>query len=298
MAIEQSGDYRGGLLKIAQSAGMSEPQFDACISDDKSIQALNDRVETYAKRDNITGTPTFIVNGKVMDGEQSLATLTNAINAAQAASAQIAEIRQARGLPAAAPFGLQVLRQRGRPSSASNRSLTWGCRPHSLAAASRNLSLEALRWVMGANSAKAMRAGGMDDVIFAGSGDVPRPRCNHAEGAASDHRQRRPHRAGPVRRRAAGAGGGPPRIDRGQGSTFKVNGRELRAPRRATAVRRRPPPGPIRRLLVRQGIQISELIAARPQNRLDDRWKRRAGSRACIRGGTRPSCACAPPRPT
>jgi protein-disulfide isomerase len=86
MEIEQSGDYRGGLLKIAQSAGMSEPQFDACISDDKSIQALNDRVETYAKRDNITGTPTFIVNGKVMDGEQSLASLTKAINVAQAAA--------------------------------------------------------------------------------------------------------------------------------------------------------------------------------------------------------------------
>jgi chromosome segregation protein len=27
---------------------------------------------------------------------------------------------------------------------------------------------------MGANSAKAMRAGGMDDVIFAGSGNRPR----------------------------------------------------------------------------------------------------------------------------
>src|ERR1700743_1411966 len=39
--------------------------------------------------------------------------------------------------------------------------------------------LEALRWVMGANSAKAMRAGGMDDVIFAGSGG--RASRNHAE---------------------------------------------------------------------------------------------------------------------
>src|ERR1700753_353280 len=39
--------------------------------------------------------------------------------------------------------------------------------------------LEALRWVMGANSAKAMRAGGMDGVIFAGSG--ARPPLNRAE---------------------------------------------------------------------------------------------------------------------
>ena len=29
--------------------------------------------------------------------------------------------------------------------------------------------LEALRWVMGANSAKAMRGTGMDDVIFSGA---------------------------------------------------------------------------------------------------------------------------------
>ncbi|MEP6967959.1 MAG: AAA family ATPase, partial [Pseudomonadota bacterium] len=39
--------------------------------------------------------------------------------------------------------------------------------------------LEALRWVMGANSAKAMRGEGMDDLIFSGSG--ARPSRNHAE---------------------------------------------------------------------------------------------------------------------
>ena len=33
--------------------------------------------------------------------------------------------------------------------------------------------LEAIRWVMGANSAKAMRAKGMDDVIFSGTKQRP-----------------------------------------------------------------------------------------------------------------------------
>jgi protein-disulfide isomerase len=84
--IYKSGDVRDGLLKIAESAGMTEPQFTSCISDDKSIRALNDRVETYAKRDHINGTPTFIINGKTLDGEQSMATLTTAVNAAQAAA--------------------------------------------------------------------------------------------------------------------------------------------------------------------------------------------------------------------
>jgi protein-disulfide isomerase len=85
-AMFQSGDIRGGLLKIAEAAGMTQPQFDACISDDKQILALNNRVDTYTKRDNITGTPTFIINGKKLDGEQSLATLASAVNAAQAAA--------------------------------------------------------------------------------------------------------------------------------------------------------------------------------------------------------------------
>jgi protein-disulfide isomerase len=85
-AMVQSGAVRDGLLKIAESAGMTDQQFTACIADDKSIHALNDRVETYSKRDHIEGTPTFIINGKAMEGEQTLATLTTAINAAQAAA--------------------------------------------------------------------------------------------------------------------------------------------------------------------------------------------------------------------
>ena len=39
--------------------------------------------------------------------------------------------------------------------------------------------LEALRWVMGETSYKAMRGGAMDDVIF--SGTQHRPARNHAE---------------------------------------------------------------------------------------------------------------------
>ena len=85
-AMYESGDFRGGLLRIAESTGMTEAQFTACISNDAAIKALNDRVDTYVKRDHITGTPTFMVNGKVLDGEQSLASLASAISAAQAAA--------------------------------------------------------------------------------------------------------------------------------------------------------------------------------------------------------------------
>jgi chromosome segregation protein len=119
--------------------------------------------------------------------------------------------------------------------------------------------LEALRWVMGANSAKAMRADGMDEVIFAGSGH--RPGRNHAEVALTiDNTDGRAPAAfsDPVLEVVR-------RIDRGMGSTYKVNGREVRA-RDVQLLFADASTGANSPALVRQG-QISELIAAKPQNR-------------------------------
>jgi protein-disulfide isomerase len=81
-AMFESGDIRGSLLRIAQSAGLSESQFNTCVSDDTAIKALNDRVNKYIAA-GIESTPTFVVNGKQLVGEQSLATMDAAIAAAQ-----------------------------------------------------------------------------------------------------------------------------------------------------------------------------------------------------------------------
>lgn len=120
--------------------------------------------------------------------------------------------------------------------------------------------LEALRWVMGANSAKAMRAGGMDDVIFAGASN--RPSRNHAEVALtidnSDRRAPAAFNDHPVLEVVR-------RIDRGAGSTYRINGREVRA-RDVQLLFADASTGASSPALVRQG-QISELIAAKPQNR-------------------------------
>ena len=78
----QSGDFRGSLLRIAQSAGMSEQQFNACTTDDAALKALNDRVEK-ATKDGINSTPSFVINGTKMDGAATLASLDAAIAAAQ-----------------------------------------------------------------------------------------------------------------------------------------------------------------------------------------------------------------------
>jgi len=82
----QSGDIKGSLLNIAESAGLTEPQFNACISDDTALKALNDRVQRYIDKDGIDSTPTFVINGKKLVGEQTEATLDKAIADAQSAT--------------------------------------------------------------------------------------------------------------------------------------------------------------------------------------------------------------------
>jgi chromosome segregation protein len=120
--------------------------------------------------------------------------------------------------------------------------------------------LEGLRWVMGAASAKAMRAGGMDDVIFSGTG--ARPSRNHAEVSLTidnaDHTAPAQFANDPVIEVVR-------RIDRGAGSTYRINGREVRA-RDVQLLFADASTGANSPALVRQG-QISELIAAKPQNR-------------------------------
>ncbi|HYG26794.1 MAG TPA: DsbA family protein [Caulobacteraceae bacterium] len=81
-----TGDVRGELLRIANSAGLSEEEFNQCIRDEEALKALNERVERAQREDEITGTPTFLVNGKKVDGEASLEALDKAIAEAEAAA--------------------------------------------------------------------------------------------------------------------------------------------------------------------------------------------------------------------
>ncbi|HZC16971.1 MAG TPA: DsbA family protein [Caulobacteraceae bacterium] len=81
-----SGDVKGTLLGIAESAGLTEAQFNACINDNAALTALNNRIQTYIDKDGIDSTPTFVINGKKLVGEQTMASLDAAIAAAQTAS--------------------------------------------------------------------------------------------------------------------------------------------------------------------------------------------------------------------
>ena len=84
--------------------------------------------------------------------------------------------------------------------------------------------VEALRWVMGETSARRLRGGEMDDVIFAGT--AARPARNIAEVALTlDNSSRDAPFAFNDRAEIEIVR----RIERGGGSTYRVNGREVRA---------------------------------------------------------------------
>ncbi len=120
--------------------------------------------------------------------------------------------------------------------------------------------VEALRWVMGETSHKSMRAADMDDVIFAGTNN--RPARNNAEVAMHiDNTQRKApaqfneHEQLDVSRR----------IERDKGSTYRINGREVRA-RDVQILFADASTGSRSPALVHQG-RIGEIIQAKPEQR-------------------------------
>jgi len=69
-AARQPGGARGQYLAIAQSMGLSESDFNACLSDEAiqaDILANNDR----ALDDGINSTPRFLFNGELLDARQA-----------------------------------------------------------------------------------------------------------------------------------------------------------------------------------------------------------------------------------
>ncbi|WDI32283.1 chromosome segregation protein SMC [Hyphococcus flavus] len=123
--------------------------------------------------------------------------------------------------------------------------------------------LEALRWVMGATSAKALRGDGMDAVIF--SGTSMRPSRNWAEviltldnsdrSAPAEYNE---HETLEISRRII-------RKEDGTQSIYRINSKEVRA-KDVQLLFADASTGANSPALVRQG-QVAELISAKPQNR-------------------------------
>ncbi len=120
--------------------------------------------------------------------------------------------------------------------------------------------LEALRWAMGASSAKAMRGGEMDDLIFSGADGRPARETAEVTLVLDNTR-----RLAPAEFNTADVLEVTRRLKRGGGSTYRLNGRTVRG-KDIQLLFADASTGANSPALVRQG-QISELIASKPQNR-------------------------------
>jgi chromosome segregation protein len=120
--------------------------------------------------------------------------------------------------------------------------------------------VEALRWVMGESSYKSMRASSMDEVIFSGS--TSRPARNNAEVAITIDNS---ERSAPSAFNDQDALDIARRIEREAGSTYRINGREVRA-RDVQIVFADASTGARSPALVHQG-RIGEIIQAKPEQR-------------------------------
>ncbi len=120
--------------------------------------------------------------------------------------------------------------------------------------------VEALRWVMGESSAKQMRGSEMDDVIFNGTADrLPR---NIAEIVLHlDNNDR----TAPAQYNDQAELSVSRRIERGSGSTFRINGKEVRA-RDVQILFADAATGARSTAIVSQG-RIGAVIAAKPTDR-------------------------------
>jgi protein-disulfide isomerase len=78
-------DLGPSLTRIAKSVGIDEDGLKACLSDDKALKALSDRVARFSKEADITSTPTFVVNGNKLKGGHTLEDLDTAISEAKKA---------------------------------------------------------------------------------------------------------------------------------------------------------------------------------------------------------------------
>ncbi|MFT3997052.1 MAG: DsbA family protein [Asticcacaulis sp.] len=80
-----TGDGKGILKRIANSAGLSDEAFAKCVSDPKGLERIQSNIEKFVKADDVRGTPTLIINGKKFEGDYTdVAAFTAALDKAPA----------------------------------------------------------------------------------------------------------------------------------------------------------------------------------------------------------------------
>lgn len=57
----------GGADTFFRQRGMPQSRVDACLADEQAVQRLVQMAETGTNRDGVTGTPSFLINGDLVD---------------------------------------------------------------------------------------------------------------------------------------------------------------------------------------------------------------------------------------
>jgi protein-disulfide isomerase len=85
----REGNIKPVFLEIAKQNGLTEAQFEACITDEKANDALAARLAYATGTDKVSGTPTFFVNGVLLPNQKvpTLAEMDAAIQRALAPKA-------------------------------------------------------------------------------------------------------------------------------------------------------------------------------------------------------------------
>lgn len=120
--------------------------------------------------------------------------------------------------------------------------------------------IESFRWSMGEGSAKSMRADSMDDVIFGGT-DLRAPKANCEVVTIIDNSDRK----APVEFNDADILEVSRRLDRGEGSSYKVNGKPVKA-KDVRVLFKDAGIGASSSALVSQG-KVAAIISAKPLDR-------------------------------
>jgi protein-disulfide isomerase len=87
--------YRAVLHRVGKAAGVDEQRATACLTDEASIKAMQERVNREMAQYQVASTPTFVINGVKLNppGAVDLATLDAAIASAQGKPAHHAKRR-------------------------------------------------------------------------------------------------------------------------------------------------------------------------------------------------------------
>lgn len=71
LQVWAAGNWGDGLFNIAKQAGFSREKFDAVLKDEKLARAIL-AIRDDGERFGVNGTPTFFINGEILNGENSI----------------------------------------------------------------------------------------------------------------------------------------------------------------------------------------------------------------------------------